>query len=276
MCYKPVVSQTGAVQQTNEYYPFGDLFPTSGTDNSGNRFRFTGKELGAETGLYDFSARFLQTRFGRFTTLDPLAEKSYERSPYIYCSSNPINRIDSDGLWDIKVSAHENRGQYPYAEMTVSDRHGRTIYKTIVKVSGTHRMRSAENGDTPLGEYRILEWRKTGNNRYNTSSFGPNDLLALEYIGEEGKGRYGLHVHGGGRQVNSLMGTFGCIRINNDDIAELKQITDKLEESDSLESKGSLTVYNDLETPLKYDDRITLKDDWERYLGELPPVYVIQ
>ena len=179
-------------------------------------------------------------------------------------------------MWDIKISAHENRGQYPYAEMTVSDRLGRTIYKTIVKVSGTHRMRSAENGDTPVGEYRILEWRKTGNNRYNISSFGPNDLLALEYIGEEGKGRYGLHVHGGGRQENSLMGTFGCIRINNDDIAELKQITDKLEESDSLESKGSLTVYNDLETPLKYDDRITLKDDWERYLGELPPAYVTQ
>ena len=70
---RAVVSQTGAVQQVNEYYPFGDLFPTSGTDNSGNRFRFTGKELGAETGLYDFSARFLHPRSGRFTTLDPLA-----------------------------------------------------------------------------------------------------------------------------------------------------------------------------------------------------------
>ena len=94
---RAVVAQTGAVQQINEYYPFGDLFPTSGTDNSGNRFRFTGKELGAEAGLYDFSARFLHPRFGRFTTLDPLAEKYPSVSPYAYCNCNPVNFVDPDG-----------------------------------------------------------------------------------------------------------------------------------------------------------------------------------
>ena len=94
---RAVVAQTGAVQQTNEYYPFGDLFPTSGTDNSGNRFRFTGKELGAETGLYDFSARFLHPRFGRFTTLDPLAEKYPGISPYAYCKGNPVFYVDLTG-----------------------------------------------------------------------------------------------------------------------------------------------------------------------------------
>ena len=97
MCYKPVASQTGAVQQVNEYYPFGDLFPISGTDNSGNRFRFTGKELGAETGLYDFSARFLHPRFGRFTTLDPLEEKYPGISPYAYCKGNPVRYVDKRG-----------------------------------------------------------------------------------------------------------------------------------------------------------------------------------
>ena len=94
---RAVVSQMGAVQQTNEYYPFGDLFPTSGTDNSGNRFRFTGKELGAETGLYDFSARFLHPRSGRFTTLDPLAEKYPGISPYAYCKWNPVRYVDKRG-----------------------------------------------------------------------------------------------------------------------------------------------------------------------------------
>ena len=72
---RAVVTESGEVVQTNEYYPFGDLFGNSGTGSSSNRFRFTGKELSAETGLYDFSARFLHTRFGRFTTIDPLAEK---------------------------------------------------------------------------------------------------------------------------------------------------------------------------------------------------------
>ena len=95
---RAVVSQMGTVQQTNEYYPFGDQFATSDTDASGNRFKFTGKELGTETGLYDFSARFMQPTFGRFTTIDPLAEKYPGISPYAYCAGNPVNFVDPDGM----------------------------------------------------------------------------------------------------------------------------------------------------------------------------------
>jgi len=96
---RAVVSETGEVQQTNEFYPYGDMFGTSGTaDNSSdNRYRFTGKELGEGTGLYDFSARFLQTSLGRFTTIDPLAEKYPNISPYAYCNGNPVNFVDPDG-----------------------------------------------------------------------------------------------------------------------------------------------------------------------------------
>ena len=34
------------------------------------------------------------------TTVDPLAEKHYTISPYSYCSGNPINRIDPNGMDD--------------------------------------------------------------------------------------------------------------------------------------------------------------------------------
>ena len=95
---RAVVSETGEVLQTNEFYPYGDLFSSAGTaDSNGNRYRFTGKELGDETGLYDFSARFLQTSLGRFTTIDPLAEKYPNISPYVYCNGNPVRYIDPDG-----------------------------------------------------------------------------------------------------------------------------------------------------------------------------------
>jgi RHS repeat-associated protein len=58
---------------------------------------FTGKELSDETSLYDFSARFMHARFGRFTTIDPLAEKYPSVSPYAYCNGNPVNFVDPDG-----------------------------------------------------------------------------------------------------------------------------------------------------------------------------------
>lgn len=34
---------------------------------------------------------------GRFTTIDPMAEKYYSISPYVYCANDPIKFIDSDG-----------------------------------------------------------------------------------------------------------------------------------------------------------------------------------
>ena len=34
----------------------------------------------------------------RFTSVDPLAEKHYDMSPYAYCAGNPVNRFDPDGM----------------------------------------------------------------------------------------------------------------------------------------------------------------------------------
>ena len=39
----------------------------------------------------------VQTSLGRFTTIDPLAEKYPSLSPYAYCNGNPVNFVDPDG-----------------------------------------------------------------------------------------------------------------------------------------------------------------------------------
>jgi hypothetical protein len=38
---------------------------------------------------------------GIWYSVDPLAEKYYSISPYVYCSNNPINKIDPDGMDDV-------------------------------------------------------------------------------------------------------------------------------------------------------------------------------
>ncbi|MCQ2145660.1 MAG: hypothetical protein MJY72_07950, partial [Bacteroidales bacterium] len=95
-----VADENGTVRQVNQYYPYGELIEDAnmaeGT-SSDNRYRFTGKELATETGLYDFCARYLETSMGRFTTIDPLAEKYPSISPYAYCAGDPVNRVDPDG-----------------------------------------------------------------------------------------------------------------------------------------------------------------------------------
>jgi RHS repeat-associated protein len=62
--------------------------------------RFTGKELDNQNGLnwYDFGARWFDVAgVPMWTSVDPLAEKYYNVSPYAYCNNNPVMFIDPDG-----------------------------------------------------------------------------------------------------------------------------------------------------------------------------------
>ena len=47
---------------------------------------------------YDYGARHSYTALGRFTTIDPLAEKYYGISPYVLCGGNPVRYVDPDGM----------------------------------------------------------------------------------------------------------------------------------------------------------------------------------
>ena len=274
-----IVDRSGRIRETNDYYAFGGRWDRSGSLlEQSNRYRYNGKEEQATFGTpySDYGARQYSSASGRWLAVDPLAEQAYGITPYVFCSDNPVNNYDPNGKWDIKVSAMDDRGSAPYAIMTVTNRSGETIYKTVVKVTGQHHNRADTNGDTPVGKYDIIGWRRTGEGtNYPSLSFGPNDLLALCYIEGEGTDakRNGMHLHGGRNQVE-LSNTFGCIRIADEDIAELKELTDALEASDLEEKKGMLFVENDLTNKVVYQDRESIKYDWERNMGELPVAVV--
>ena len=122
---------TGAVVETNDYYPFGKRIqvtapvsePVGGSQyaadpavapvaqaapatsvastSSPNRWHFSGKEsqsiLNASIPFLDFGARMYNPAIARWTTSDPLSEKYHGISPYVYCLGNPISHIDDDG-----------------------------------------------------------------------------------------------------------------------------------------------------------------------------------
>ena len=80
--------------------PFGETFAEqrrSGTFN--NPYKFNGKELDEETGLYYYGARYYNPRTSVWLSVDPLAEKGPQYSPYSYTFNNPIVFIDPDGRW---------------------------------------------------------------------------------------------------------------------------------------------------------------------------------
>ena len=62
-------------------------------------YKYNGKEYDDKKGLnwYDYGARHYDAAIGRFTTVDPSVDAYYHSTPYAYCESNPINRIDPTG-----------------------------------------------------------------------------------------------------------------------------------------------------------------------------------
>ena len=102
-----VASADGTVEETNHYYPFGALFGES-AGSSRQRYKYNGKELERLLALdwYDYGARWYDPVLARWHTVDPLAEKYPDISPYVYCHDNPVNKIDPNGMDDYRMNAY--------------------------------------------------------------------------------------------------------------------------------------------------------------------------
>lgn len=88
------------VLEENNYYPFGlkhdGYNPTFG--NPAYQYKYNGKELQTESGMYDYGARMYMPDLGRWGVVDPMAEMMRRHSPYNYVFNNPINFVDPDGM----------------------------------------------------------------------------------------------------------------------------------------------------------------------------------
>ena len=122
-----------------EYTPYGELWieeVTAGLDKL--PFRFTGKELDEETGLYYYGARYLDPKYSRWLSGDPAlndyipkapiddeAKKHNENLPgmggiyntvnlhvYHYAGNNPVKYVDPDGdkILDVSTTLFQEDG----------------------------------------------------------------------------------------------------------------------------------------------------------------------
>jgi len=96
---KATGSNKGTVIQTMDYYPFGAEFCDGSTASEVQSRMYNGKELDKMHGLntYDYGARQYNPVTARWNRVDPLCEKYYSVSPYVYCHDNPVMLVDPDG-----------------------------------------------------------------------------------------------------------------------------------------------------------------------------------
>lgn len=91
--------------------PFGETMfeQHSYTEDYNNPYKFNGKELDEETGLYYYGARYYDPRTSIWLSIDPLMELAPNWTPYRYCFNNPVSFIDPKGLFETRKEARQYR-----------------------------------------------------------------------------------------------------------------------------------------------------------------------
>jgi RHS repeat-associated protein len=82
-----------------EYHPYGTSayrYGRTNTEVEEKRYRYSGKERDAETGLYYYGARYYMGWLGRWVSCDPIGVED-NINIFIYLNNNPLTFIDPDG-----------------------------------------------------------------------------------------------------------------------------------------------------------------------------------
>ena len=168
-----VINQSGAVQQTNHYYPYGGTFASSTT---GQPYKYNGKEFDTHAGLnwYDYGARQYDPAIARWTTQDKFSEKYRNLSPYQQTACNPLKYIDINGDSIIKVNIIDfsntiNGNDAIYIDHSIFD-----DLKTILTYAYTNDIKIRINSSfrtnlkqSGLNEYNATTPAKPGQSPHN-------------------------------------------------------------------------------------------------------------
>ncbi len=86
--------------QESYYYAFGMTMKGPWSNNNAYKYQYNGKENVQDIGLglYDYGARWYDAGVGRWTTVDPLADKMPSWSTFNYGFNNPIMFTDPTGM----------------------------------------------------------------------------------------------------------------------------------------------------------------------------------
>jgi RHS repeat-associated protein len=98
-----ITDNSGNVQDTIAYDAFGNVTSESNSA-AGDRYKYTGRELDAETGLQYNRARYYDATKGRWTSQDPLGFAAGDANLYRYVHNNATDRTDPLGLTPASTS----------------------------------------------------------------------------------------------------------------------------------------------------------------------------
>ena len=88
------------ITQFDAYLPYGELLVDEHSSSEDMPYKFNGKELDQETGLYYYGARYMNPITSIWYGVDALTEKYPNIGGFVYCHNNPVSLIDPNGMYD--------------------------------------------------------------------------------------------------------------------------------------------------------------------------------
>jgi len=165
-----ITDASGNVQEQTDFYPFGGVAYTSGSDP--NDYKFTGKERDSESGLDNFGARYNASTMGRFMTPDPStnlvlrAINPQRWNMYAYAINNPTSYVDHDGRDAAAVNFSGMVGGLGHEGLLIINKDGTATYARFGPVD--HSLGNLGGASAP-GAVSIY-------NNIPTVQFGSNNL----------------------------------------------------------------------------------------------------
>ena len=211
----PTATNSVHIDQTSEYYPFGMNISKNFTSTTINKYKYNGKEEQEMPGRWlDYGARFYDPQIGRFTIVDPLAERRIGWSPYAYCLNNPILRIDPNGLTDFTFDKKTGDVKQVGEKNDDPDRILKTNRKGEIKYNRKGEAKVAVGGI----EQGILKDGQNFKNKDQVISVGGEGqpsvegvksftLKLSEYVGKEMKG-FSYSSNGSGNATDMVLGKY--------------------------------------------------------------------
>ena len=204
------------ITQYGAYLPYGELLVDEHSSSEELPYKFNGKQFDEETGLYYYGARYMNPVTSLWYGVDPKCYKNIHLGSYVYCSSNPIVRIDPNGEDDYVTNVKTGAIAIIRTKDNTHSFYITNGQKTIEV--GTYKYNSHNligmSGKVSFSNFEGAESRitfKSGNEKENyisplalaaligaTSDVGANDVYVNHFSNADGSSPAPSHSHKNG------------------------------------------------------------------------------